>query len=457
MEINERILSKAFESSMQGRFTSDQYRAVGDDGLLVLKAVWMCVVAPRTETLHLENGHNGDTDAEFLYLTTVPFPVTNDLTSVTRLENYIALEHSKVYILPDKRRAIVDVDQAVRPRHAIWLRVISAIPMLLPWLFEGEQKLQPDEYALLQLVYKISQKDNAASRKDFWDATASFITKYAYDMIEYRSAAQEITVNAQADQIRSASRNIEEAEHEIKDYQRRISDKLRRIAEYNAKIAYLRKTDTNQLRQEIYDYLRSGGFRIDNITRGSGYIQYTVLTTLSCYDEDMVDSYVLNYSDVLDGYSSIGRGSHEIDNPYDNDQMAAFYRAVFVDHRFAIKMAATYTIDRDADVHAVEADDPMEPIAADYINNPHIAFASCLGGYSGDLTDAERNHDYIAALAISQQSASNVSLSETWAMGRVTQQLVLGSGKVIRTQDGTDITFKEAMQIICDEMNGKEA
>lgn len=457
MEINERILSKAFESSMQGRFTSDQYRAVSGDDLLVLQAVWMCVVAPRTETLHLENGHNGDTDAEFLYLTTVPFPVTNDLTSVTRLENYIAPEHSKVYILPDKRRAIVDVDQAVRPRHAIWLRVISAIPMLLPWLFEGEQKLQPDEYALLQLVYKISQKDNAASRKDFWDATASFIAKYAYDMIEYRSAAQEITVNAQADQIRSASRNIEEAEQEIKDYQRRISDKLRRIAEYNAKIAYLRKTDTNQLRQEIYDYLRSGGFRIDNITRGSGYIQYTVLTTLSCYDEDMVDSYVLNYSDVLDGYSSIGRGSHEIDNPYDNNQMAAFYRAVFVDHRFAIKMAATYTIDRDADVHAVEADDPMEPIAADYINNPHIAFASCLGGYSGDLTDAERNHDYIAALAISQQSASNVSLSETWAMGRVTQQLVLGSGKVIRTQDGTDITFKEAMQIICDEMNGKEA
>lgn len=457
MEINERILSKAFESSMQGRFTSDQYRAVGDDGLLVLKAVWMCVVAPRTETLHLENGHNGDTDAEFLYLTTVPFPVTNDLTSVTRLENYIAPEHSKVYILPDKRRAIVDVDQAVRPRHAIWLRVISAIPMLLPWLFEGEQKLQPDEYALLQLVYKISQKDNAASRKDFWDATAPFIAKYAYDMIEYRSAAQEITVNAQADQIRSASRNIEEAEHEIKNYQRHISDQLRIIAEYNAKIAYLRKTDTNQLRQEIYDYLRSGGFRIDHIGIGNGYIQYTVLTTLSCYDEDMVDSYVLNYHDVLDGYSSIGRGSHEIDNPYDNDQMAAFYRAVFVDHRFAIKMAATYTIDRDADVHAVEADDPMEPIAADYINNPHIAFATCLGGYSGDLTDAERNHDYIAALAISQQSASNVSLSETWAMGRVTQQLVLGSGKVIRTQDGTDITFKEAMQIVCDEMNGKEA
>ena len=457
MEINERILSKAFESSMQGRFTSDQYRAVGDDGLLVLKAVWMCVVAPRTETLHLENGHNGDTDAEFLYLTTVPFPVTNDLTSVTRLENYIAPEHSKVYILPDKRRAIVDVDQAVRPRHAIWLRVISAIPMLLPWLFEGEQKLQPDEYALLQLVYKISQKDNAASRKDFWDATASFIAKYAYDMIEYRSAAQEIIVNAQADQIRSASRNIEEAEQEIKSYQRRISDQLRIIAEYNAKIAYLRKTDTDQLRQEIYDYLRSGGFRIDHIGIGNGYIQYTVLTTLSCYDEDMVDSYVLNYPDVLDGYSSIGRGSHEIDNPYDNDQMAAFYRAVFVDHRFTIKMAATYTIDRDAGVRAIEADNPMEPIAADYINNPHIAFACCLGGYSGDLTDAERNHDYIAALAITQQSASNVSLSETWAMGRVTQQLVLGSGKVIRTQDGTDITFKEAMQIICDEMNGKEA
>lgn len=457
MEINERILSKAFESSMQGRFTSDQYRAVSGDDLLVLKAVWMCVVAPRTETLHLDNGHNGDTDADFLYLVTVPFPVVSDLTSVTRLENYIAPEHSKVYILPDKRRAIVDVDQAVRPRNAIWLRVISAIPMLLPWLFEGEQKLQPDEYALLQLVYKISQKDNAASRKDFWAATAPFITKYAYDMIEYRSAAQEITVNAQADQIRHISRNIEDAEQEIRDYQSRISVQLRFIAEFNAKLAYLRKIDTDQLRQEIYDYLRSGGFRIDNISSGNGYIQYTVLTTLSCYDEDMVESYVLNYDDVLEGYSSIGSGSHTIDNPYTNDQMAAFYRAVFVDHRFTIKMAATYTIDRDADVHAVEADDPMEPVAADYINNPHIAFVSCLGGYAGDLTDAERNHDYIAALAITQQSASNVSLSETWAMGRVTQQLVLGSGKVIRTQDGTDITFKEAMQIICDEMNGKEA
>lgn len=442
---------------MQGRFTSDQYRAVSGDDLLILKAVWMCVVAPRTETLHLDNGHNGDTETDFLYLVTVPFPVVSDLTSVTRLENYIAPEHSKVYIVPDERRAIVDVDQAVRPRNAIWLRVISAIPMLLPWLFEGEQKLQPDEYALLQLVYKISQKDNAASRKDFWAATAPFITKYAYDMIEYRSAAQEIIVNAQADQIRHISRNIEDAEQEIRNYQRRISDQLRLIADCNARLAYLRKTNTDQLRQEVYDYLRSGGFRIDHIGNGNGYIQYTVLTTLSCYDEDMVESYVLNYHDVLDGYSSIGRGSHEIDNPYDNDHMAAFYRAVFVDHRFTIKMAATYTIDRDATVHGVEADDPMEPVAADYINNPHIAFVSCMGGYADDLTDAERNHDYIAALAISQQSASNVSLSETWAMGRVTQQLVLGSGEVIRTQDGTDITFKEAMQIICDEMNGKEA
>lgn len=457
MEINERILSKAFESSMQGRFTSDQYRAVSGDDLLILKAVWMCVVAPRTETLHLDNGHNGDTDADFLYLATIPFPVVSDRTSVTRLENYIAPEHSQVYILPDKHRAIVDVDQAVRPRNAIWLRVISAIPMLLPWLFEGEQKLQPDEYALLQLVYKISQKDNAASRKGFWDATAPFITKYAYDMIEYRSAAQEITVNAQADQIRSISRNIEDAEREIKSYQRRISDQLRLIADCNAKLAYFRKIDTDQLRQEVYDYLRSGGFRIDNVSNGNGYIQYTVLTTLSCYDEDMVEAYVLNYNDVLEGYSSIGSGSHDIDNPYTNEQMAAFYRAVFVDHRFTIKMAATYTIANDASVRAVDADDPMEPVAADYINNPHIAFVSCLGGYAGDLADAERNHDYIAALAISQQSASNVSLSETWAMGRVTQQLVLGSGKVIRTQDGTDITFEEAMQIICDEMNGKEA
>lgn len=456
MEINERILSKAFESSMQGRFTSDQYRAVSGDDLLILKAVWMCVVAPRTETLHLDNGHNSGEDAEFLYIATVPFPIVSDLTSVTRLENYIAPEHSKVFIVPDKHRAVVQVDQAVRPRDVICLRVISAIPMLLPWLFEGEQKLQPDEYALLQLVYKISQKDNAASRKAFWDATASFIAKYGYDMIEYRAAAQELTVDAQAVHVRSLSRDIEEAEQNIKNYQRRISDELRRIAENNAKIAYLRKTDANLLREEVYDYLRSGGFQIDNISNGNGYIQYTVLTTLSCYDEDMVESYVLNYSDVLEGYSSIGRGSHEIDNPYDNDQMEAFYRAVFVDHRFTIKMAATYTIDRDVGVRAVEVDHPMEPIVADYINNPHIAFVGCLGGYAGDLTDAERNHDYIAALAISQQSASNVSLSETWAMGRVTQQLVLGSGKVIRTQDGTDITFEEAMQIICDEMTGKE-
>lgn len=441
---------------MPGRFVSDQYRALANNELEILKAVWMCMVAPRTETLHLENGQDSYEETEMLRFDVKAFPYEQS-GSIERLENYIAPKHSKVYIDKDKHAAAVYVDRAVRPRSAVWLRVISAIPMLLPWLFEGENKLQPDEYALLQLVYKISQKETTESRDAFWAATGPFVTRYEYDMIAFRNAAKELTINSKKRQIDETTCNINACNARIRELQDAISQQLRHIEEYNARLVYLHRNNEDELREEVYNYLRNGSFQIDYVNSSDNQVSYTVLTTLSCYDEDMVESYVLEDDSVLEGYSDIGRGSHVIDNPYNNKEMAAFYRAVLLDHRFEIKMAASYRIDSSAHVRAIESDTPSEPIVEGYINNPHIAYVSCLGGYSSDLTEAERHHDFIAALAITQQSASNVSLSETWAMGRVTQQLVFSSGRVIyNVQDGTYLTFEEAMHIIRAEMQSRE-
>ena len=197
------------------------------------------------------------------------------------------------------------------------------------------------------------------------------------------------------------------------------------------------------LEDELVDFLRHSNITID--TSSANGVAITVRTVLGCYEEGEVEAYVLNNRQALTGDSG-NWYKRVVRMPYTQQQMKQFYKAVF-DHKIDIKIAASYKVTSSLSVNGLMQNDVIDP---DYINNPNIGQAGCLGGYSGDLAEAKRHFDPMAILSICQQSASSVNLGEVWPMAVVTCELVESTGKVIRTENG-DITFKDAMEMILRE------
>lgn len=448
------LLCNLFDKAGPKIYATSRFRAVSGSALRILKSVWMCLIAPRTNTFRFCNG--------------LP-PIGNSLSfkneplvesSGSKIENYISPNHCAVVIDSVNKHTIVRFDSSSGDGYYdLKLRAISAIPKLLPWLFEDENKLTPEEYAFLQYVSSLSevefgQKNYEAFLSSFQHNLNYFIKKYGYDLSAFKDAAYILTAGYRKNRIDDITKSIENCNMNIEMFRGKIYENLNEIEKLNRDLNWMQSHDDATVTDELTHYLSSGNIRIVHIS--GAVISFNVLTTLSCYDENMIDSYVLHEDNVLRGVSYFGRQDTTLKNPYSTEQMQAFYKAVFVDRIYEIKMAAQYSINAIPTVTPSRKEDPMEPLDKDYINNPHITFAGCLGNYTDDLTYAAKRHDVIASFAICQQSASNVSLGETWAMGRVTQMLVASTGNVIRTKDG-DITFKQAMKQLAKQEDSPNA
>lgn len=354
---------------------------------------------------------------------------------VPEIEMYIdADRRTKVYT--NGRRTVVHIRNTER---SLWLRVLSAFARLCPWVFENSP-VNENDTAFLKCMSEYK------SAHAFYEAVDGICKKYLETSKLHRmrveNAADALLKKGKQQLADSYRRDITTYRERIESYQEEIRQYINRVKEKTDKLNLLLSKNVDAEKEEFIDILSSESIKITSFDNDR--IRFVVFSTLSCYDEGEVDSYVINHEDVLRGYSS-WCAPYELDNmPYTQAEMSAFYKAVFVDHKFDIKLAAEYILYNGANVDAARNSSQIDN---DHINNPNIGYAGCLGGYHHDLNEAAEKEDYFAAVAICQQSASSVNLGEIWPMGKVTQDLVQSKGKVIRTADG-DITFAEAMKII---------
>lgn len=368
--------------------------------------------------------------------------LVDGFTRVPEIEAYInPNRNNKVYT--NGKCTVVSFNGTDR---TLWMRGLSAFAKLCPWVFK-DKPITENDFAFLKAM---SEYNNQHS---FFEAVDDIFDRYMENSglmkIRLEKAAAAIFTSSKEKKIKEYREQITRMRNRVQEYQRNISDYLVNIKETTDKLNIAVSKDTNAEKEEFVDMLNSGNIEV--VSYDDGRMTFIALSTLSCYDEGEVDAYVLNQLDVLKGNSNWCY-PYELENmPYSVEEMRAFYTAVFVDHRMDIKLAAKYTIYEGGSVNANSVD---ETLKNDCINNPNIGYAGCLGGYANDLSDAEDKEDYFAAVAICQQSASSVNLGEIWPMGKVTQDLVLSNGKVIRTANG-DITFAEAMNIIKEELRNK--
>lgn len=310
--------------------------------------------------------------------------------------------------------------------------ILGCLPRLFPALFQGDLAPTQDELILLKGFYSGSFPSAPCRRaiRNILDTLHIEDNRVEKAVAAITSGANEARVNSLLETIHYLNQRIEEARQTISDY-------LKNIDQTNARIAWLYNHKQNTVQKEIIDFIRSNDIEIENSSADG--MRFVVHTTLCTYDETLVPNYLLN-SDRVTG---------SITSRYSPEQVREFLKQLLLDRKFELKLKAMYTLNADCYTSAEFASD----VDDDYIYNPHISQYACLGGYARDLEEAQRQHDYVAALAICQQSAGSVNPAEPMQYIRILKDLASSCGNVIRTPQG-DITFKECMQRIAQEPEG---
>lgn len=310
--------------------------------------------------------------------------------------------------------------------------ILGCLPRLFPALFQGELAPTQDELILLKGFYSGSLSSAPCRRaiRNILD------TLHIKDKLVEKAVAA-ITTKAYEAKMNSLCETIQQLNQRIEEARKTISDCLKNIDKTNARIAWLCTNKQDTVQKEMVDFIRSNDIEIEEST-GKG-MRFVVYTTLCTYDETLVPNYLLN-SDRVTG---------SITYRYSPEQVREFLKQLLLDRKFQLKLKAMYTLNADCYTSAEFASD----VGDDYIYNPHISQYACLGGYARDLEEAQRQHDYVASLAICQQSAGSVNPAEPMQYIRILKDLADSKGNVIRTPQG-DITFKECMQRIAQELEG---
>lgn len=302
------------------------------------------------------------------------------------------------------------------------------MPRLLPWLFK-DHPLTSDELAYLR----------ALSTPDASSESRARMAEALYNKTDLPSRAVDKAIESlfkgTIDRHKTAlKRRIEVLYRDLKETRARISDIFTDITRANCELTGLDSKDESTFITELKDYLHTQKGIIVNV--GDGSLLLTITTFLSNYDPDDVETFIFNsdrpYQDLT------GKEEHDV---------RILFRAVFVDHIFKIKFAATYKLDYNCHVTAMSGATNMNIVQA--VPNPHINRHSCLGNYEPMLEDAEDHRDFLTAIAICQQSAGSMNLVETISTKYFFDDFAVAYHEdipVILTAAGESITPKQAIE-----------
>ena len=323
----------------------------------------------------------------------------------------------------------------VQPQHDNGLysslfhrRFASAMPRLLPWLFK-DHPLTSDELAYLR----------ALSTPDTNSESFARMEEALYNKTDLPSRAADKAIESlfkgTIDRRKTdLKRQIEALYRELEQTRAHISKIFTDITSMNCELTGLDSKDESTFITELKDYLHTqkGIF----VGTDSESLLLTITTFLSNYDPDDVETFIFNSDRPYEGLTD--EEEHDV---------RILFRAVFVDHIFKIKLAATYRLDYHCHVTAMSDTINMNVIQA--VPNPHINHHSCLGNYEPMLEDAEDRRDFIAAIAICQQSASSMNLVETISTKYFFDDFATAyytDIPVILTATGESITPKQAIE-----------
>ncbi len=344
--------------------------------------------------------------------------------------------NARFYIDKTSKRTLV-VCEGLSFRSFHLLQALT--PRLLPWFFV-DAPLNDDENALLQSLTKSTSGD--------YESTLAVLAS----RINIRERAITMMIGGfekrcREERVGQTKNKIEQMRQQLLQAEEMYRDTLSRLNELNdmltgQELALASISDDS----ELVDYfIHHPG--ITPTHAESNEIHFTVKTFFELFDPEMYRTY-------RDNHRSFLYAGYERSDKFESfNARQKFLDAVFSDNPpFKVKMCANYALNLEGYVYATEKY-PYGQGFEDFIPNPHIHQYACIGDYVPHIQAAIRSGDLITAIEQCAASARSINLAESVTVSYFLNDLFTSTNRIIRLQDGRDVTPEEALQYL----NDKEA
>lgn len=171
--------------------------------------------------------------------------------------------------------------------------------------------------------------------------------------------------------------------------------------------------------------------------REEKYINFAVHTYLDFVDEDLCEAC----------FGKDNAKYHVLDEICNDSALAKrFWRAVWIDRKYRIRVYGLYQIDDNALITKRSKSHANYP---DRCGNPHTVMFSCFGNYAQQISSASRNHDFIAAFSAAVGITRNLNLADHIVDSKFATWLKQNPNvNIIETDAGEIISLAEALRRI---------
>ena len=301
------------------------------------------------------------------------------------------------------------------------------IPRYLPCLFDGAP-LSAAETALLK---SLGLKTSA----EYERLIEQFAQQLDMRSEIIRTRLKGFETSFERERMQAVSHDIEVHQHEYTMHMDNLRRTSNAIQDLQITLAGLQcRIDSDSGDSELMEYFLCN--KNLSIMRVQGTeLEFVVHGYADMYDEEAVETYAGNHGSYL--YSHI--------NGIPKEAMERFYRAVFIERTYKLRLCAAYKADMRNSLKPMR-EYIFPPESFSYIPNPHIQRHGCIGGFGSRFMEYMSRRDYVGAIDQAAVSARNLNFHDSGVIMNFVTLLSKTTVQCVEDADGNLMTPRAAIE-----------
>jgi len=347
--------------------------------------------------------------------------------AVRNLDGYTQREDLRIFYIrmldglfyTNYRSAVIFLDSLdFRKFHALQMM----IPKYLPALF-ADAPLTAEETALLKSL-------GGRGHAEYERLIEEFAQRLDMRSEMIRTRLKGFETVYERNRHQAVNQNLEKARVEYTMHMNNLRRVANDIQDLQVTLAGLESVIDNRGdgESEIMEYFLCNK-NLSLVRVNGSELEFVVHGYVDIYDEDALETYLDNPNSYL--YNQTDDVSKET--------MERFYRAIFLDRRFRIRICAAYKANMRSSI-TPQTGYTFPPESWSYIPNPHIQRHGCIGGYAQRFMEYMHNRDYVGAIDQAAVSARNLNFHDSGVISGFIRKLLSTALRCIEDRDGNLMT-----------------
>lgn len=363
------------------------------------------------------------------------FDGCNDVKVLLDVEYYI-LQRNKIFVCQIDKCKTTLVVAPISKKYRVMHLLASCISRIVPWAFV-DYPLNDYEKSYLKALSVGDYDTFMAAMDDIYRAENFYKRKLNNLVANFSTGNYQRKIDCIEQMVVDKRYRIERLLKEYHQLQDEIEAENLKILNFRNKMIAANGTDN-----ELLEFLQSN--KIITVLRGSNsQISLGVNCFLNDCDEDMFKHYVLEPTSENYVYTTGLKY-------YDFDLLKRFFKSIWDEHRFNIRVYCEWFLKSDGTVEAIRNSvmNNNFKLIENRMPQPHIDMYGCYSGYKMMLEDLARESDYVGILSTIIASSASLNWTDSTVVRFFMCYLFNSEKKIIEDNNKNLYTVAEVMNIL---------